>query len=227
MALQAGDLGKYKYFSELSQASLEMLAGRIRTVEFPAGAEILKEGATGDSFYFVSEGKLEVTKKTRSGQTSKLSVIGSGQAFGEMALLTCTVRSSSVTAVTDVVLYELAKSDFEEVILRESEFRGMLYQTVKDRAQSNKLRTLKPFELLPPEKMYMVIEKLAEKPYPAGCDIIVQGEKGDCINCSPGGDRGGAWDEKNGGGSTSQGYEAEGLGRDTEAEALSSVRRRC
>jgi CRP-like cAMP-binding protein len=180
MALQSWDLRKYKYFSGLSDDSLEILSKKIRTVEFAAGTEIIREGTKGDSFYFVKDGTLEVTKKTKSGVTSKLSVIGSGQAFGEMALLTCSVRSSSVSAITDAVLYELAKSDFEEVILREAEFRGMLYHTVKDYEQCNRLRNLQPFELLPPEKMCMVMEKLVEKTYPAGQDIIVQGERGDC-----------------------------------------------
>jgi CRP-like cAMP-binding protein len=180
MALQSGDLRKYKYFSGLSDDSLEILSKRIKTVQFSAGAKIIEEGTTGDSFYFVKEGTLEVTKKTKSGQTSKLSVIGSGQAFGEMAMLTCSARASSVSAVTDVMLYELAKSDFEEVLLREAEFRGMLYHTVKNYEQCNRLRNLQPFELLPPEKMCMVTERLVEKTYPAGQDVIVQGEKGDC-----------------------------------------------
>lgn len=179
MALQSGDLKKYRFFSGLSDSSLEVLSHKIRTVNFPAGTEIIREGTLGDSFYFVKEGQLEVTKKTKSGQTAALSVVGSGQAFGEMALLTCSVRSSSVRAVTDVVLYELSKSDFEDIVIEEAEFRHMLFNKVKDHRQYNKIKTLQPFELLTPDKMYLLMEKLVEKKYPAGSDVIVQGDKGD------------------------------------------------
>jgi CRP-like cAMP-binding protein len=179
MALQSGDLRKYKYFSGLSDSSLETLSEKVKTVNFSAGTEIIKEGTVGDSFYFVKEGRLEVTKKMKSGRTSVLSVIGSGQAFGEMALLTCSVRSSSVRAVTDVVLYELSKADFEDVILRETEFRQMLYDGVREHAYYNRIKALQPFELLSPDKMYVLMTRLTEKKCRPGEEIIVQGEKGD------------------------------------------------
>ncbi|MGE5300729.1 MAG: cyclic nucleotide-binding domain-containing protein [Acidobacteriota bacterium] len=180
MTLQSGDLRKYNYFSGLSDSSLETLSEKLRTVSFPAGAVIIEEGAVGDSFYFVKEGSLEVTRKTKSGQISTLKVTGSGQPFGEMALLTCSVRSSSVRAVTDVVLYELSKADFEDVILREAEFRRMLYDGLKEHSYYNRIKALKPFELLSPDKMYMLMTRLTEKKYRPGEEIVVQGEKGDC-----------------------------------------------
>lgn len=179
MTLQSGDLRKYNYFSGLSDSSLETLSKKLRTVSFPAGTEIIREGTVGESFYFVKEGSLEVTKKTKSGQTSRLSVIGSGQAFGEMALLTCSMRSSSVRAVTDVLLYELPKADFEDVILREAEFRLMLYDGAKEHSYYNRIKALQPFELLSPDKMYVLMARLAEKNYLPGEDIVVQGDKGD------------------------------------------------
>jgi CRP-like cAMP-binding protein len=179
MALQAGDLKKYDYFSGLSDSSLATLSGKLRTERFPAGTEIIKEGTVGESFYFVKEGRLEVTRKTKSGQTSRLSVIGSGQAFGEMALLTCSVRSSSVLAVTDVVLYELSKADFENVVLQEAQFRQMLCDGVKEHSHYNRIKAFQPFELLSPDKMYLIMTRLTEKKYGPGEEIVVQGEKGD------------------------------------------------
>ncbi len=43
----------------------------------------------------------------------------------------------------------------------------------------NKLKTLQTFALLEPEKMLALMEKLVEKKYAAGENIINQGEKGD------------------------------------------------
>lgn len=179
MELLSSDLKKYNYFSGLSDGALEALSGKIRIVIFSAGCQIVKEGSTGDAFYFVKQGQLEVTKKTKSGEVAKLSVIGSGQGFGETALLTCSVRSSSVTAMTDVELFELSKADFEDVVLQESAFRSMLYQKAKEHIQFNRIKTLQPFQLLEPARMYMVMEKMIEKKYASGENIITQGARGD------------------------------------------------
>lgn len=179
MALLSSDLRKYNYFSGFSDNALEMLADRIAEVTFPAGSEVIKEGTVGSSFYFVKEGNLEVTKKTKSGQDAKLSIVGSDQGIGEMALLTGSIRSSSVRAITDAVLYELSKADFEEIVLQESAFEHMLKDKVSGYSEYTRVKTLQPFALLSPDRMYALMDKMSVREYKAGEDIIVQGEKGD------------------------------------------------
>ena len=132
MVLQASDLKKYSYFSTLSDGSLAVLCRKLTLVTYPAGTEIIEEGRTGDFFYFVKEGRLEMTKRSKSGQEAKLSVVGSGHGFGEMALLTCSIRACSVHAVTAVVLYRLAKRDFENIVLHEAAFKSMLVRKAQD-----------------------------------------------------------------------------------------------
>lgn len=179
MELQSADLKRYNFFSSLSDDGLEALTERIKAVNYPAGVEILREGSAGDSFFFIKQGKIEVTKKAKSGREAKISVISSGQGFGEMALLTCSARSCSVRSLTDVTLLELAVKAFEEIVLTEAAFKNMLQDKVEDYRRYNRIKTLQPFELLEPAAMYAVMEKMTEKTYPAGCDIIKQGEKGD------------------------------------------------
>lgn len=178
MGLKHDDLRKYSYFSSLSEQALEVLATRIKTVEFPAGSSIVEEGSVGDAFYFVKDGELIVTKKTNSGLEAKLSVVRSGQGFGEMALLTCSIRSSSVHTISDCTLYELSKKDFEDVIWQESAFKERLTRRSEDLAQITKVKTLQPFALLEPEKICAVMEAMTEEEYKPGDNIIVQGEKG-------------------------------------------------
>ncbi len=178
MELTHEDLKNYTYFSGLSDSSLQVLAERIRTVNIPAGSVIVKEGSVGDSFYFVKEGELVVTKKTTSGLDARLSVVRSGQGFGEMALLTCSIRSSSVHTITDCALYELPKKYFEEVLLHESAFKERLNRRSEDLSQITKIKTLQPFALLDPEKMCAVMEAMTEEDYASGQNIVIQGDKG-------------------------------------------------
>ncbi|MBL7032064.1 MAG: cyclic nucleotide-binding domain-containing protein [Nitrospira sp.] len=96
-----------------------------------------------------------------------------------MALLTCSPRNSSVVTKTDCTLYKLLKSDFEEIVQMDSTFSNILNEKYKDNTQYNNLKTLQPFAMLEPEKMLTLTEKLKEKKYSAGEDIIKQGEDGD------------------------------------------------
>ena len=178
MGLTSADLRHYNYFSLLSDNALEAMASKLSTLNFPAGSVVTKEGDEGDFFYFVKEGRLEIHKKGRSGDVY-LSSVGSGRGFGEISLLTYAARSTSVHAVTEVVLYALPKPDFEAIISVETAFKNRLLQNVRDYMFYNSIKTLQPFELLEPEKIYLAIEKMVEKTYTPGEDIIVQGEKGD------------------------------------------------
>jgi CRP-like cAMP-binding protein len=172
-------LKKYDYFSGLSEGALEELAKKLETLDMTSGTEIIKQGIPADYFYFVKKGEVEVCKTTKTGQKAKLSVVSSGQGFGEVALLTCSHRSCSVHAKTDVSLYRLSKTNFEDIIIADSSFTGILLKKVKDYAQYNKMKTLQPFALLEPEKMLALTDKLMEGTYAPGDNIINQGEQGD------------------------------------------------
>jgi hypothetical protein len=94
-------------FAPLSGGSLEHLATRLVPLRVEAGTVIVQEGDTGDRFYIVAEGEVEVTQ---SG--APLTELGAGGYFGEIALLRDVARTATVTAHTDVVLYALDRDDF-------------------------------------------------------------------------------------------------------------------
>ena len=172
------NLKKYCYFSCLSESTLEVLAQRLHAVKFPSGTEIIREDTVADAFYFVFQGELEILKKTHSGQTTKLSVIGR-EGFGEMALLTSGPRWRSVTAKTDVKLLKLYKTDFEEIVRMDPTFSHATEKLLQSYSSYNQIKALKPFANLKPEKMIILLDKLREVTYPPGKNIFVQGEKGD------------------------------------------------
>jgi|GEM_PF-1343343 len=179
MPLQTSELKKYNYFSTLSDSSLEFLAQKFIVVNSPKGTMVLTEGDLADEFFFLKQGRLEVTKDHLRHGTIKLSVISSGQGFGEIPLLTKTSRAASVKAISDVILYKLAKADFETLMDRESSFKDVLLKKAADLSRYDKIKTLQPFALLEPDRMYALLARMSEKTYGLGEDIIVQGEKGD------------------------------------------------
>ncbi|MHC4184102.1 MAG: cyclic nucleotide-binding domain-containing protein [Planctomycetota bacterium] len=172
------DLRKYCYFHRLSDEALKKLLKKMFVKEIPAGDVIIKEGQTSDAFYFISDGEIEVSKKTASGETTVLSVLGKGEGIGVMALLTSSNRNATVTAKIDTVCYILLKDDFNEIVRKDAVFSSLMREKVFGHDDFSKIKTLQPFELLEPEKIVALSDKLSELKYMPGKDIVVQGERG-------------------------------------------------
>ena len=179
MSLKPSDLKKYNFFSSLSSDSIESLAQKMNVLTFSPGSVVFSENDEADAFYFVQQGRLEVSKSTKFGQTAKLSILGSGQGFGEMAIFTGSTRCCTVRALTAAVLYRLMLPDFEAIMQKEPAFKKILLKRAAESAHYNKIKTLQPFIQLEPDKMFALMARMTERTYGLGDDIIVQGEKGD------------------------------------------------
>lgn len=101
----------------LSSKQLEDVSARLRPVKYRSGEIILTEGTPGDVMYLIEWGRVEVLSRT-DGRSRILAVLGEGDFFGEMALLTGNPRSATVRAVTDVDLLALHQPDFDELVLK-------------------------------------------------------------------------------------------------------------
>lgn len=172
-------LKQYCIFANLSDAALKEMSKKLEPVSYGAGAEIIQEATPADAFYFIHSGEVEVVKMTRWGQTSTISLMGKGEVFGEMALLTSSLRSAAVLAKTDVHLFRLMKKDFEQIVLMDSGFSNTLQERFATHDRFNKMKSLEPFELCEPYQISLLMEKLRERKYEPGDKIIAQGEKGE------------------------------------------------
>jgi DNA-binding SARP family transcriptional activator len=105
-------------FSSLSQRDIRFLAQIARQLELPANTILFKEGAPGNRLYLIVEGELEIIKAFGSPDEIVLSVCHTGEPIGEMSFLNPEgVRSATVRAKTRVGLIEIARDDFELLML--------------------------------------------------------------------------------------------------------------
>jgi MFS family permease len=100
-------LASVPIFAPLPGASLEHVAARLVPLRVDPGTVIVREGDSGDRFYIVAEGELEVMQ-----DSVMISTLTNGGYFGEIALLRDVARTATVTARTDAVLYALDRDDF-------------------------------------------------------------------------------------------------------------------
>jgi len=103
-------LGKVPFLIDADEQLISDLAGAIVTTNLEKGAVIVKEGDPGDSLFIIAEGAADVTCKGE-----RIAELGVGGCFGEGALLKDNVRSATVTASEDVMLFELKREPFTEL----------------------------------------------------------------------------------------------------------------
>jgi MFS family permease len=86
---------------------IEQLAHGVQRTELRPGDAVFEAGDTGDSFYVVARGTVNVLHGDQL-----VRAMGHGEGFGEIALLGDTTRTMTVRAVDNVELYGISRSDF-------------------------------------------------------------------------------------------------------------------
>ena len=98
-------------FADLDTRELEQIAATMRERRFAAGDTVTQEGAGGAGFFVVESGEADVTVDGVARRT-----IGPGDYFGEIALLTGSDRTATITATSDMLCYGMTPWDFKPLV---------------------------------------------------------------------------------------------------------------
>jgi putative peptide zinc metalloprotease protein len=133
------EVAEMALFRDLSSAELDVLLARLVPVEAAAGETIIRQGDSGERFYVVRSGAVEVE---RDGQV--LARLGPGDAFGEIALLLDVPRTATVTAVEPTRLLALEAHDFRDLLAgylgRADELQRLSYLRLRTHKRLDEVR---------------------------------------------------------------------------------------
>jgi CRP/FNR family transcriptional regulator, cyclic AMP receptor protein len=79
------------------------------------GDIIVSEGIVSNNAYVIFEGKVNVTKKVDK-KSILINTLSKGEVFGEMGLISQSVRSASVVAVGNVTIGVIDREQFEAIV---------------------------------------------------------------------------------------------------------------
>lgn len=105
----------------LSDSDLFELGSYLHHVSFAPGEHIIRQGDGGASMYFVVAGQVAIEYRSPDGADSRISVVESGDFFGEASLLTGEKRNASAVAQSRVDCYRLDKEGLQHVVGRRPE----------------------------------------------------------------------------------------------------------
>lgn len=103
-------------FQDLRDGDLGRLAQALHARTYHAGETIFLEGDIGRALFVLETGKIDLTKKTSSGEQRKIFTVQPGEFFGEMALLEQLPRTASAVAAERSRLFLLYRSKLDTLL---------------------------------------------------------------------------------------------------------------
>ena len=106
------ELREVPLFSEMDEQEVAGIRDIMEVIKFKEGQVIIREGETGDLFYVITEGRVEVIIRDAAGSDVILHEAGPGDFFGELSMLTNEPRSARIRAMEDVTTLVLERDEF-------------------------------------------------------------------------------------------------------------------
>jgi CRP-like cAMP-binding protein len=118
----------------LPPEDIEEILPCVLNTSLAPGQILFRKGDEADALYIVAKGKVAVL----DGEDDLvLAELGSGQAFGEMALLSGGLRTATIRSEGDTELLRIEKQDFAELLARDPELAAAVEHLSHERAIKN------------------------------------------------------------------------------------------
>jgi hypothetical protein len=124
-------LRQVSFFRPLPFAIVEHLASELQSATYEPGDVIIRDGEPGERFYIIAEGRARATKDGK-----QLREMGSGESFGEIALLRRIPRTATVTALSRLEVRTLGREEFLAAVTGNPESVERAEEVVSTRLQA-------------------------------------------------------------------------------------------
>jgi CRP/FNR family cyclic AMP-dependent transcriptional regulator len=110
------ELAQVRLFARLDEAALTALAGKVFLRRLARGQVLFTEGEPSEHLYVVRSGRLRVYVSSPRGDQLVLSVLGVGEALGELSVLDGRPRSAGVDALDAVELIVVSAAEVRALL---------------------------------------------------------------------------------------------------------------
>ncbi|XP_077418430.1 cGMP-dependent protein kinase 1 [Vanacampus margaritifer] len=110
----------------LPKDAMMKMCDLMEEARYTQGDYIIRQGASGDTFYIINKGQVKITEKKQGDEEQVLSKLSERQWFGEKALWGEDVRAVNVIAISDVTCLLIDRETFRDII------GGMVFDSSPD-----------------------------------------------------------------------------------------------
>ena len=145
------EISALKFSGLLKNCSSEIqthFAKSMKRLLFKSGDIVFKQGETGETMFIIAEGVVEVSLdisvtendgKVKS-SSNVIAILSDGDYFGEMALLRGEKRNATITAKSDIVLYQINRETIKEFMNQYPDFARKLSAAIIERSSENEVK---------------------------------------------------------------------------------------
>jgi CRP/FNR family cyclic AMP-dependent transcriptional regulator len=109
-------LKRVSLFDNLNDDQLEHILRISHRRNIAAGTILFHEKEMGSTFYVVLSGSIKLFTKSNAGEEKVLSLVNSGESFGELSLLDGRPRSASAQTLETTTVLELSSEQFMDLL---------------------------------------------------------------------------------------------------------------
>jgi len=136
-SVEPARLSAVPLFADLDADVLADLSSAFESQLLDAGDVVFSEGESGDSFYVIARGVIEVVHTSDAETEEVVAVLEDGDFFGEMALLSHQRRNATVRSRGSTTLLSLDRRSFANLLAVSPEARDAINSVADSRARAN------------------------------------------------------------------------------------------
>ena len=153
-----------KAFPGIKESDADDMIASSRQQSYPADTVLCHEGALETTFYMILSGQVRVTKVINDDEERLLKYLGSGDFFGEMAIIQNAPRAAKVVTTQDTTVLEIYKEDFTRFVERSSIVSLAMAREVSRRLTQNDTMAIEDLRLKAKE-LAEAYQQLTEQEY--------------------------------------------------------------
>jgi len=139
-------------FATLTIADRGAIAAKLKQQSYDQGETLFEPGRVFQSLFIVASGILSLIRNKAEIET-ELRRLGPGDHFGEIGLLTGAPSTVKITALTPVVVYELAKDDLAPILQARPEISRELCRALARSRAARSTATAEMDEVVPTHRL--------------------------------------------------------------------------
>lgn len=164
---------EWKLLESLAEPERREVLQVARRRRFKKGEVLFHEGDPGDTLHLIDKGHVAMRITTPLGDAATLLVVGPGDYFGELALMSPTgTRNSTVVALDEVETLALHRDRLEELRTGHADVDRLLITMLAEEVRRLSARLLEALYVPVEKRIYRRLAELAEL-YPAADGPVV------------------------------------------------------